>query len=775
MQCYTQLTPPTAVTHCVSLPFLSASANNLVIAKTSLLQVFSIKSIVGDANDRGTEPASTEHDLQLNASILKLQRKERQQTSKLVLLTQYEVSGTITALARIKIIRSRSGGEALLVALKDAKMSLVEWDPERFTISTISLHYYEKEDIQRAPWTPPFSECVDYLSVDPGSRCAALKFGARNIAILPFRQAGDDLVMDDYSSTVTSPQLEHRGSITNLANGESNTAATLYSPSFVLSLLALDPALTHPLHLTFLHGYREPTFGVLSSQIAVSSALLHERKDPISYTVYTLDLEQRASTTLLSITRLPYDLRTIVPLPAPIGGALLVGINEFIHVDQAGKINSVAVNESARQSSSFQMPSQADLNIRLEGCVIEPLGTSYGELLIILRSGDLAVLTFKVDGRSVSGLAVYRVALQSGGLIMNATASCASTIGRGRIFVGSESGDSVLLGWSTKSVGQKRQRLNVKVPSDGDSHTSDFDDDFEDEDDLYSGEKLEGSIQPATESPASTNDVNKYVFRIHESLLNLAPLCNLAALKPTQPTANHQLVGLDPCTNFALAVTIGRGNSSRLVKICPEISPSLAKTYPLGDTQGVWSVSLNKAAAAKVNGPSATNGWDSYDNFVVTSILDDTGEEMTRAYTLDQGILKELDGDEFDPSAGATIEVGTLNGGTLIAQVLRSEIKLYDSGKFDFSTTSIFKHLQLGGLGKGNSTLSGRGIHAASRRFHISVKLCSRETESGKGKSIICLVGGSITLVLEIAFSVATIQNSQIPTDLCLDTISYVH
>ena len=54
------------------------------------------------------------------------------------------------------------------------------------------------------------------------------------------------------------------------------------------------------------------------------------------YTVFTLDLEQRASTTLLSVSRLPSDLFKVVALPPPVGGTLLIGSNEVVHVDENG-------------------------------------------------------------------------------------------------------------------------------------------------------------------------------------------------------------------------------------------------------------------------------------------------------------------------------------------------------------------------------------------------------------------------------------------------------
>ncbi len=107
-------------------------------------------------------------------------RVDRSKQSKLILVAEYTLSGTITSLVRIKTLSSKSGGECLLVGLRDARLSLVEWDPERPGISTISIHYYEQDELQGSPWAPSIKDCVNYLSADPGSRCAAFKFGARN-------------------------------------------------------------------------------------------------------------------------------------------------------------------------------------------------------------------------------------------------------------------------------------------------------------------------------------------------------------------------------------------------------------------------------------------------------------------------------------------------------------------------------------------------------------------------------------------------------------------
>ena len=685
MQCLAQLTPPTAVTHAVSLPFLSSSANNLVIAKTSLLQIFSLKSIITEAVDAPTEASTIKNGTQARTPRSKGLRRERVQTTKLVLVAQYDLPGTITALGRVKLLHSKSGGEAVLVALKDAKLSLIEWDSERYCISTISVHYYEREDIQASPWVPALSQCVSYLMIDPSSRCAALKFGARHIAILPFHQAGDDLVMDDYDTVTIPDQIKKGKSNLKLTNGDLH-APTPYKSSFVLSLLALDPSLMHVVHLAFLYEYREPTFGVLSSRVAVSSGLLHDRKDILCYTVYTLDLEQRASTTLLSITDLPYDLHTISPLPLPIGGALLIGCNELIHVDQAGKTNGIAVNEFGLENTSFKLPSQSELGIRLEGCAVEQFGSPNGDILIILNSGQLAVLHFRVDGRSVSGLLVRIVSEESGGKVLLAGASCTASVGRGRLFIGSEEADSTVLGWGSRLTKLKKQRSSVQFDAVAEATFSDLendddDDDMEDEDDLYYVDKTNEEKLPMPVASSAEQNMEEYIFQIHDSLANFAPLSDLTLVNAKTASIGDSPVAPDLVPRYELIASTRLGRASTLTKLKPAISPQVSSRHDLANVHGVWSMAA-KIPSSNSDDPTMNAGYsDEYDSLIITSIVDDNGEGQSHAYAVSGGDFTELSESDFDSSAGATVAVGALDGGKRIVQVLKNEIRTYDDGK----------------------------------------------------------------------------------------------
>ena len=706
MQCLTELTPPTAVTQALHLPFLSPSSSNLVVAKTSLLQIFSLKTVTTEAGIVTRSHGTAVDNLHSNsrrefetdildqsylASDVVMQKSERFQSTKLVLVAEYSLAGTILSIARVKTLGSLSGGEALLVAFKDAKVSLVEWDPQRNSISTISIHYYEREDLQGSPWTPPLSQCVNYLTVDPSSRCAAFKFSARNLAILPFHQAGDDLVMDDYD-----PDIDGDRSRTTIEAGSPGDAPsetqTPYASSFVLPISALEPSLIHPLHLAFLYEYREPTFGILSSQVAPSASLLHERRDILSYTVFTLDLEQRASTTLLSVSSLPYDLYKVIPLPLPVGGALLVGGNQLVHVDQAGKTNGVGVNEFAKQCSSFAMADQSDLSMRLEGCTVEQLGADNGDLLVVLDTGELAVLGFRLDGRSVSGISVRRVAEDHGGLVVLSRASCAAALGRGRLFIGSEDSDSVVLGWARPSERIKRKRSEVGLKIDDENELAD-EDDIDDDDDLYSGAAMNSQQEPIAQQSQPSAD-GDYVFRIHDFLTNLAPLSDIALGRPSLiPQTNKSMLGLeDTCIDMDLVSPSGRGRAGGVTVMNREINPKVVDRFDFRDAHGIWCIRTKKSKPKGVIAQPTVNGTadiapaidDDFDKNMIVSQSNSLGTEESKVYALMPTGYEEMTGTEFESAAGGTIDVGTLAGETRIVQALRGEIRSYDAGELRY-------------------------------------------------------------------------------------------
>jgi cleavage and polyadenylation specificity factor subunit 1 len=699
MQCYTELTPPTAVTHSTTLQLIPGQGTNLVVAKSSLLQIFKTKvvatEIAPQANGQRARNAAryesrlANDDDGLEASFLGGDslglRTDRANTTRLVLVAESPLAGTITGLARIKTPNARSRCDSLLVAFKDARLSLLEWDAERHTLSTVSIHYYEQEELQGSPWAAPLGHYVNFLAADPGSRCAALKFGARNLAILPFRQADEDIDMGDWDEELDGPRPPKDLS-SAVINGASNIEDTPYSPSFVLRLSNLDPSLLHPVHLAFLHEYREPTFGILASTASASNSL--GRKDHFVYMVFTLDLHQKASTTILSVGGLPQDLFRVVPLPAPVGGALLIGSNELIHIDQSGKPNGVAVNPMGKQGTSFGLVDQSDLNLRLEGCAIDVLTADLGELLVILNDGRMAVVTFRIDGRTVSGLELKVLPESSGGSVIPGRVATLSRIGRNAMFAGLEEGDSVLFGWSKRQTqgGRRKARAReaaVEMEIEGEDVLEEEEE--EDEDDLY-GEESAPRHQPVSSvSGLVSGDVT---FRIHDRLLNVAPIQAMTYGQPTWlPGSEEERNSAGVHSDLQLVCAVGRDRSASLATMNLAIQPTVIGRFEFPEARGFWTMCAKKPIPKTLQGDKGGNALSKdydmsgqYDKFMIVAKVDLDGYEKSDVYALTAAGFESLGGTEFDPAAGITIEAGTMGKGSRIIQILKSEVRCYDGG-----------------------------------------------------------------------------------------------
>lgn len=692
MQAYTELAPPSAVTHSLSLPLTSATASNLVVAKGSLLQIFATRAISADL-DPHAQPAEAskaeahfDHrasdDDGLESSFLGgdsvLVRTSTAANTKLVLVAELPLAGTVVGLARIKLRHTASGGHALLVAFKAAKMSLNEWDPRTASLETTSIHYYEKDQLMGAPWELSLADHQNYLEADPGSRCAALKFGSRNLAILPFDQSDEDLEMDDWDDQLDGPRPAKEP--VELVNGEAPNPEAAYTPSFGLRLPLLDPGLLHPVHFAFLHEYREPTFGILSSTAAPSATL--GLKDHLSYKVFTLDLKQRASTTILSVTGLPRDLFRVVALPAPMGGALLVGCNELIHVDQSGKPNGVAVNAMARQTTSFSLADQSGLQWRLEGCAIELLALELGELLLVLNDGRLAVISFKIDGRTVSGITVKPVSPDNGGHLVKSQVSCISRLGKTSFFLGSESNDAVVVGWLRKQSQEKRKKPRFVDPELGlDADDLDWDD--EDDDDLYADNA--GAAKPA-QAPNGAVKAGEVVLRIQDTLLSIAPILDFTCGRPASPPdGDDASMTRGVVAQLQLACAVGRGKAGSIAILNRQIQPKIIGRFEFPEARSFWTMCVKKPVPKSL-GATAVAGGDydalgQYDKYMIVSKVDLDGYETSDVYALTAAGFETLKETEFEPAAGFTVEAGTMGKQMRIIQVLKSEVRCYDGGK----------------------------------------------------------------------------------------------
>lgn len=64
---------------------------------------------------------------------------------KMECMGEYRFFGNILAMESMSLSLAR---DALLLSFKDAKLSIVEYDPDVHDLRTISLHYFETDDLK---------------------------------------------------------------------------------------------------------------------------------------------------------------------------------------------------------------------------------------------------------------------------------------------------------------------------------------------------------------------------------------------------------------------------------------------------------------------------------------------------------------------------------------------------------------------------------------------------------------------------------------------------
>lgn len=310
-----------------------------------------------------------------------------------------------------------------------------------------------------------------------------LRFNTDVFAILPLRQSDDEI-----DETFDADDLKP------------------YYPSFVVQASQLEESIAHILDEAFLYEYREPTLAILFSGPRTATGLLELRKDTVTLMAVTLDLQLRASTTIFSVQGLPYDCFRVLPLPQPVGGLLVLGTNQVIHVDQAGRCTSIGVNVYAAKSTSFQMTHRPELQLKFEGAVPVLLGNEEGDVLLGLRDSSFIRLRFIKDGRNVTDIELERVDMPGATGVRMAGFSCGVTMEASRVFLGSSTADSVLLGYTVAGKAVDRGGVSVGM--------NDTVDDLED---IYGDDEEEGTV-------AISGAQGKLRLRIHDSLFSTAPI-----------------------------------------------------------------------------------------------------------------------------------------------------------------------------------------------------------------------------------------------------------
>jgi cleavage and polyadenylation specificity factor subunit 1 len=295
---------------------------------------------------------------------------------------------------------------------------------------------------------------------------------------------------------------------------------------------------------------------------------LQARKDTCELVVVSLDLTNRKFPIIYRRDHLPYDCHTLLPVPAPLGGLLIISNNCIIYVDQGSPGIGIAVNARATTSTDFHLRTdQAHLGITLDAS--NYIFLTPQRLLITLAGGELFLAELIRDGRSIANIRLGKV----GASII---ASCVCKLGDHYFFLGSRVADSLLIQYV-----ESRESIEQRTPFTQQARQQ-MDLDAE----LYGEDMIEDDVT------LDKSFAKLYTFRVCDSLPSIGSI--------TSMTVGRSTVGItevgeqDETSRLDLVLTSGYGKSGALSILRRTIRPVDVSEVELQDVREMWTIRCRK-------------------------------------------------------------------------------------------------------------------------------------------------------------------------------------
>lgn len=160
-----QIHPPTVVEHSIYCNFYNDNERNLVVGGNNQLKVYRL--VLLDAN----QDVSTT-DQQSSSDKVKLE-----------CLQSFNFFGEITSIDRVRL--NKGVRDSILITFMDAKLSIVEYDPNNHNLRTLSMNYFEDDEFKQGYINNSIYQPI--VKCDPDNRCCAMFNYGKNIIIIPFK------------------------------------------------------------------------------------------------------------------------------------------------------------------------------------------------------------------------------------------------------------------------------------------------------------------------------------------------------------------------------------------------------------------------------------------------------------------------------------------------------------------------------------------------------------------------------------------------------------
>ncbi|ODV89128.1 hypothetical protein CANCADRAFT_3763 [Tortispora caseinolytica NRRL Y-17796] len=649
MHLYRELTKPTQVTAAVSCSLVSPKSQNLVIARSNLLQIYDVleTQISKDNDDHPLlNQDATEGEDQFIGDVI---IAETQTSSSLNLIYEQTLSTSITALVAFRTIESSC--DYIAISSPPSSFSVVKWNSTDRSLLTVSLHDYENYSVDPSTQTVENGALPDSLRalhsesfgqdirlvVDPANTAIIMFFQRQMFAVLPFSKHEYDEDPPARVPIIDAPE----------------TVMPLYWPSYVKTATQLIPGLTNVIDFAFLYEYNDPTIAFLTFTEPTWTGLLPARQDTMQLYIVACDLLKGQFDLVVTIPKLPYDLEYLVPLRGPSGGVMAVGANELVYIAPTGRIIAAPVNKFSEIGTHMTMVlgkkfEHLDLFLE-ESKAIHLFGRN--EILLFTNKGQTVVISLKLEGRLVESFSISLIdapPVPHPRLIVPFTQ-------RTNVFVSSYVSDSYLFGWDI-SLAEKQLLDSVAT-------TVAEMDDADDDDFLYSTttKSKVGAFQ------ADSNSLTK--LYLHDSLPNHGPILDIATGRCW--VDNGAEIQTHSGTHEIVAARGQGSNCSGISIFRQHITFPQRYGFEVMGCKGIWAIPTRQFNSLVTEMENESE--------VIDNLMFISENDKTLVYRIEGEQFQSIDGSNEFNSDDSTVAVGTLLFNGLVVQITPIDIRIYDS------------------------------------------------------------------------------------------------
>eukprot|EP00474_Spongospora_subterranea_P003398 CRZ03856.1 hypothetical protein [Spongospora subterranea] len=425
--------------------------------------------------------------------------------------------------------------DSILLSFEPARLSRLDFNPESNMFETTAMHSYE-DPKQKLGNLQDFQPAM--LSVDPLQRCTAMVISTSFVMVWPSK---DRIRFGEVQASSDAPK------------GIMASHSTTSCEGIVIDLS--EYGVRNIKAITFLNGYLEPSLLILHEPDYTWAGRVAVKPATCIMTSVSINIDTSKHFLIATEKDLFYDTHSLLPLPMPIGGALVISCNMIIHYKQKIEF-ALSLNEFGDACDTLRVvpnPSRCSPTT-LDRCVCAAL--SNDAVLIGSSDGELYILNLQTLGDVIRSMELVRITRTH-------IPSVICVLSQSLLFLGSKLGDSMLIEYNIVSEnlsdnGAQPPIKRVKRNAPG------FD-----------------GLDWVFDDGASTGGSSSVVASIRDSLFSIGPICKLRmGINNQLATPRAEMVGISGYDRTGAFVVLDDCVRSK------SLASFDVKTHPLG----IWSV-----------------------------------------------------------------------------------------------------------------------------------------------------------------------------------------